>query len=255
MDQRTVLAAVGAGAFLLFLFALFPARVAIAWFAPEGTRVAGPAGTLWNGSATAISVGNVRLGATSWRMAPSRLLLGRLAGEVHTQAGEADASGTLAIGFSGTMSCAACRFEGPASTLQAFVPGVGALGGHLQLDIEALELREHWPVSAIATAKLSRMPIGMPGAVPGPAAATGDFTATLSADPVPESGELLVDVADAGGPLQLTGSLRITPPGNYEFAGRAKARADASPDLVNALRVLGRQASDGSTEIAASGSF
>jgi len=255
MDQRTVLAAVGAGAFLLFLFALFPARVAVAWFAPEGSSVAGPSGTLWNGSATAIGIGNVRLGATTWRVAPSRLLLGRLAGEVHTQAGEAEASGTLAFGFSGGMSCAECRYEGPTSTLQAIVPGVRALGGYLQLDIETLDLRERWPVSAVATAKLSRVPIAMPGAPAGRAMPMGDFTGTVRADPVPENGEIVVDVADAGGPLQLTGTLRITPPGNYEFAGRAKARAEASPDIVNALRVLGQQASDGSTEITASGSF
>jgi hypothetical protein len=53
----------------------------------------------------------------------------------------------------------------------------------------------------------------------------------------------------------MTARLTVTKPGNYEFSGRAKARPDASPDMVNALKVLGPKGSDGSTELAMSGSF
>jgi general secretion pathway protein N len=255
MQRSHWLIVTGAGAFLLFLLALLPARVALGWLLPETSRIAGAYGTLWTGSLAAAEIGTLRLGGTRWRLSPWALFTGRLAGDVETSIGEADAGGAVSIGVGGRLSCTGCRYEGPIAALRTLIPVAQTLGGNVRLDLQALDVREGWPRRIQATAALSGVPIVAAGAVSGPQAPRGDFEASVSADPVPEDGTLTVAVKDAGGPLRLEGALRVKPPGAYEFAGRAQARADAPPEFVNALSLLGPRGPDGSTEISVAGSF
>jgi general secretion pathway protein N len=255
MTRRNLLIAAGAAAFLVFVVAFLPASAAARWLAPDGARFTGVSGTLWRGSARAAEIGSLRLGETRWSLSPPALLLGRLSADVETRIGEAAASGSVSVGLSGGLTCTACRIEGNAAGLRGLFPALRSFNGQVLLELPVLELRDNWPVRAVGSARVSRVPIAMAGAPPGPATPYGDFEATLDADPVPEDGVLLVAVKDTGGPLQLTADLRVSPPGKYEFAGRARARANAPADLVNALNILGPKAADGTTELAASGSF
>jgi hypothetical protein len=255
MQRSHGLIVAGIAAFLLFLVAQLPARVAVGWLAPEPSRITGATGTLWRGSMTSADMGALRLGATRWTLSPWALFALRLSGDVETSIGAAEAGGAVSMGVGGRMSCTGCRYEGPVATLRALVPVAQTLDGILRLDLQTLDVRDGWPRRILANATLSGVPIVGAGAVPGPQTPRGDFEASVSADPVPEDGTLIVAVKDAGGPLRLEGDLRVKPPGLYEFAGRAQARADAPAEFVNALSLLGPRGPDGSTEISVAGSF
>ncbi len=255
MKRRNGLISAGAAAFLVSFVAGTPASAVVGWIGPDDARLSGVTGTLWRGSALAAKVGRVRLGPTRWSLSPLRLLLGQISAEVESRIGGGDASGSLAVGLSGELSCTACKYDGPAASLRPIFPALKALDGSLQLELANLELRDNWPVRAVGTAKLSKVALALAGAQADSVAPTADFEATLSADPVPDDGVIEVAIRDAGGPLQLNARLTVTPPGSYEFSGRLKARANAPPELASALTMLGPKTGDGGTELTVSGTF
>lgn len=255
VSSPRLLALAGAAAFLLTLIGNVPAGVALGALAGDRLQLTGPAGTLWNGRAAAVQAGGLRLGATSWDLSVLALLTGRLAADVTTRIGDGDLTGAVSVGLSGAMACTDCRYEGPLAGLRGVLPALRTLDGRATVEFTALELRDGWPTRAVGTAKLTRVPMTTPGAPPRAGAPTADFEATVNADPVPADGLVEVAVQDAGGPVEFTARLAVTPPGNYEMSGRAKARPGAPADMTNALAVLGPRAADGSTELSMSGSF
>jgi hypothetical protein len=255
MTRNRVLALAGTAAFALGLLAGLPAATALGWIGGERVRGTGIAGTLWRGSAATLETGNVRLGATRWRLSPLRLLTGRLVADVETRLGDGELRGGIAVGMSGAFACAGCSYEGPVSGLRGAMPALGPLDGRARIDVQALDIADGWPTRAVGNVRLSGVPITVPGAPPRRGMPTADFDAAVNADPVPADGLIEVAVQDAGGPVEFTARLSVTPPGNYELAGRAKARPDAPAEMVNALAVLGPRAGDGSTELSMSGSF
>lgn len=255
MARSRILVLAGAIAFVLALVATVPAATALAWLGGERLRASGAMGTLWSGSAAALEIGAVRLGETRWDVTVTRLLLGRLAADVETRIGDGEFRGSLSAGPAGGLACAGCTYDGPVASLRAVLPSLGRLDGRARLEIATLELADGWPTRAVGTLKLTDVPITVPGAPPRPGAPSASFDATVEADPVPEGGLIEVAVQDAGGPVEFGARLAVTPPGNYELAGRAKPRADAPQDMINALAMLGPRGPDGSTELSMSGSF
>jgi general secretion pathway protein N len=254
MTRSARLVAAGLTTFLIFLIAGIPAAVGIAWLAPESLRLSGVSGSLWRGSAAGADIGRLRLGETHWALSPFSLLLGRLAGDMNTKIGDGAASGSVAIGLSGTVRCTECQYEGPVAGLRTLVPAMRTLDGSINVEIAALEISDRWPVRVVGTARLSNVPIRVRGQSAGNSP-VATFEATVGADPVPAGGLIEATVRDAGGPLELAARLSVRPPGDFEFSGRAKARHDAPAEVVNALAVLGPKGSDGSTELGISGSF
>lgn len=254
MRRRNGLIIAGILSFFVFALAQVPAEAVARWFAPDTFKLNGVSGTLWEGTAASIQSGRMRLGATAWNMSPLALLLGQLSGDVESQLSDGTLHGSVSFGLSGDISCTGCSYSGSVAGLQPLIPALRTLSGNLQLEIATLEIKDKWPRRAVGSVKLANVPLGAPGqrATFGPAAS---FEATVSADPVPEAGVIEATVQDAGGPLQLAGRIVLKPPGNFEFTGRAKARGNASPDVVNLLAALGPKAADGSTQITIAGSL
>lgn len=255
MDRRAILAAAGGAAFLLALVAEFPAAAALRWLAPEGMRASGVTGTLWNGAAVGAEIGPLRLGATEWTLFAPALLAGRASGTLSTHLGDATFSGGVSLGTAGRFGCSGCEYDGSLASLRPLVPALKMLDGRASIRLEALEIRDRWPTRIVGTAKLTGVPLAMRPGQAGTRAPSANFEATVGADPVPEGGLIEAAITDAGGPVEMTARLKMSPPGSYEFAGRAKARAEAPPEIVNALNLLGPKGSDGSTEIAMTGSL
>ena len=62
-------------------------------------------------------------------------------------------------------------------------------------------------------------------------------------------------LSDAGGPLEIAGTVTFTPPRSYELTGKAKPRPEAPPELRNALQMLGPATPDGAHDLSVAGSF
>lgn len=253
-SSRTLLAAAVA-AFLAGLVTRIPADAALNWLAPDAVRASGVSGTLWNGSAASVQAASVRLGETSWRVSALPLLLGRLSADLETRVGEGTASGTVGLRPGGSITCSACRYEGPVSALRTAFPALGALEGRLEVSLATLRVVEGWPAAAVGEARVSGVPFAVPGATPSPGAPRGTLTASVDADPVPEGGIIEIAVQDAEGPVELSARITLTPPGNFELAGKARARPNAPPEVGKALAAMGRPGPDGATELGIAGTF
>ncbi|MGB5622319.1 MAG: type II secretion system protein N, partial [Gammaproteobacteria bacterium] len=77
MRKPLLLVAFGAILLLLFLLISWPARVAVGWLLPENVVLSGLRGTIWQGTATQLSIDNHPIGALSWDARPFSLLSGR----------------------------------------------------------------------------------------------------------------------------------------------------------------------------------
>ncbi len=254
MTRPAWLVVAGVSAFLLFLVSSVPASVGLRWFAPATLRMNGVSGTLWHGAATSADIGKVHLGETAWSLSPLALVTGRLGGDVQTRIGDGNVRGDVAVNRAGDLRCTACSYEGPIASLRPVIPALRSVEGQLNLQVAAIEVRDKWPTRAVGTATLTDVPIAAAGQ-PRRDLPVATIAATVKADPVSDDGLIAVSVQDGGGPLELNAQLKLTPPGAFEFAGRVKARADAPPELVNALAALGPRGQDGSTEIGLSGTF
>lgn len=252
MTRPVRLLVAGIAAFFVALVAGLPASAAIGWLAPDAVRTNGVAGTLWQGSALAISVGNLRLGETRWAISPLNLLLGQLAGSVTARLGDGTAKGDVSVGISGTFACIACSFEGRVANLRSLIPALNAIDGQIEIEIEAVEIRDAWPTRLVGVASLSDVPLGPTGGTNIP---PGSFLVSVNSDPVADDGSIEATIEDAGGPVEVSARLAVAPPGTFTFAGRAKGRPDAPAAVVNALGMLGPKGSDGATQLSLSGTF
>jgi len=255
VQRQHWLVAAGAGAFVATALLGLPAAVAVDWLAPEALQVTDVRGSLWKGSASTVQAGRLRLGPTTWTLSPLALLRGRVGGFVETRLADAQISGDLSVGSGTSIDCENCRYAGSLASLYGVAPALRNLSGSATIELASLAVRDGWPTEAIGTVRIAGVPITAPGVPPDPGAPSGEFEATVNSKPVPEDGLIEFLIQDGGGPLELTGQLSLRPPGNYELAGRARARADAPPDIVNSLNFLGPKAADGSTEISMSGSL
>lgn len=104
MPRIRLLAGAGLVALLLSLVGLIPAHVALAIFGVPADTVSGVSGTVWRGSFQRLTINNVVLGPVSWQARPSRLLLGRLAGDVEATLPDGFLNTGVAVSLGGSLS-------------------------------------------------------------------------------------------------------------------------------------------------------
>ncbi len=250
MRQNRLLAGAGLTALVFSLLTMFPARVAISLLGVPGTSVTGLSGTIWDGSVQHLSLGGFALGPVRWQVKPSRLFLGQLA---------ADVSATLPDGFLNTTAALSLGGGLAASNLEAaaplgwLAPAMGDASSQLTARFDRVVIRKGRVETAIGSLQLAGvvLPIPTAGAQPGP----GTYQVTFNADNLGPTDLLTGVLKDAGGPLEIAGSVKITPPRSYEVTGSAKPRPDAPPELRNALQMLGPATPDGGHALSLAGSF
>src|SRR5262245_52384224 len=147
--------AIGVGLYLAFTVAMFPAGVALRWFAPQGVTFAGVAGTLWSGSAATCSVGSFTLTALRWRLRPTSLFLGRVSANVDARIPDGFVRGDVIASAS---SVRLSNFQAATSlpALEGVLP-VRGLRGQASVALESLVLEDGWPTAAIGQLKLGKL--------------------------------------------------------------------------------------------------
>jgi general secretion pathway protein N len=205
--------------FVVTLLARLPAA-ALVPLLPAGVSCQMPGGTVWHGSCAQLRDGSFDLSGFSWRLHPAPLLQLRLSAELtsddprvagHTQVeitrdGQIPLQGGLALfprGLAGTVQIAVDAARLQHEQLLA-----------LQGSIRVLQLR-----SESQSADLGSFELVFPPAPPGS----------------PIEGQL----RDLGGPLSVSGQLRLMGAGGYDLSGSVAAREQASPELLQALELLG----------------
>jgi len=244
LKHWTLLLSLALAAYLLFALISFPARVAVAWFAPGQVQLAGLQGTLWSGQAALGALGGLPLSELTWDLKPTRLLFGRLAADVATRLADGFVEGSVSVTPS-RLVVTDLRGTTRLSSLQQLLP-LGGVDGLVTWQMERLEVIDQWPVRAIGrlrVASLSAVPFGVDN--------LGDYQVDF-ADA--QAGEGVAGIIkDTGGPLSVAGNLALAADRSYQLSGRVTARPGASEALVNGLTLLGNPGADGSRRFEYSG--
>ncbi len=244
MFSRRLLVAAAAATFLIGIVVLFPARLAVAWFAPSDLRVSGIEGTVWQGRAAAASAAGVYVSPLRWQFRPLALLGGRVGYHVEAGLPGGEVTGDLAVAPTGTLRIGDLEASLRLSDIGRLLP-VAQAQGRLRADLEDAIFRDGWPtrlVGIVSVEDLVYLPAG--------SNSLGSYRVEFLPS---DDGELRGVLADGGGPLEVAGELRLTAERAYELRGQVRARPEAPAPLTNSLRFLGSPDPAGMREFSLAG--
>ena len=240
VSRKTIIAGVVFAAALLLVS--FPARLAFGLFAPQGVTGFGIGGTIWQGNARIISINGQQFRNTEWDIAVFRLLLGQLGGDFKTRwaGGFLEGSGTISIG--GTLELTDTVGSFNAASLEPLL-GIPQVGGQVSMQVSQFEAHDNWPYKLIGTVEIRNFSSPLMGA--GAADVIGNIALDFDTATETNSDTITGKLTDVGGPLEIKGTLLLTPPGNYNLKARIKARPNAPEALYKNLEFLGQPEADG----------
>lgn len=233
MPSRFSWIALGLGAYVAFAISMFPAATAYRWFAPDSVRLAGVDGTVWSGSAAIGSSGDIGFHDLEWRLQPWRLLLAQVGGQIQARL----ADGFLTTNVDAGLTRVAFRdlqVSTSLAGLQDLLP-IGGIEGLMSADFSMLRLEDDWPVEAIGEVRVGQLavpPLMSPG---GSLIELGNFRVQFSASQPPD---LVGAFEDQGGPLEVSGVVRVSPNRSYVIEGRARTRSEAPQELRQGLEIM-----------------
>ena len=242
--------ALGLLAYIAFTLALFPAPAAHRWFAPAGLQLAGIEGTVWSGRATLGSVGGLGFHDIAWELYPWSVLFANVSGRVQARFAGGFVQTGIRVG-PGRTSLTGLRAAAPLATLATVLP-IRGTQGQASIEFAEIVLRAGWPVDAVGELRLGA--VAVPPLMPvGGLIELGNYTVSFGAT----AGEGLAGAfTDAGGPLEVTGSLRLNPNRDYLIEGAVRARPGADAALVQGLEFMtGEPDSAGMRQFSLAGSL
>jgi general secretion pathway protein N len=232
MSRAAWITAAAAVAFLIMLIANFPARWA-GRFLPRGTACAQLSGTLWSGSCAGLVAEGTPLGDLSWAAHPLGLLAGKLSLSLSLTVPSGTVSSDVKLGPTGSITAENVRATLPLSrALFAQLPA--NVQGLVHIDLASL----HWDGRRVTALRGSVEVHGLEAQ----GETLGDYRVSFPQDAHESSGagdEPTGRVEDLGGPLSVQGSLRLTREPGFVLDTLVAPRANAPPDVVQALRFLG----------------
>lgn len=231
MKQLWPLAALGIVAYLVFALVTLPASVLTSRLVPHGIVAAGVDGTVWNGRAQVLQAGNTHLGSVTWKLHAASLFLARLQADVRLTRVDGFAQTNLTAGTSGRIDLSQLTASLP---LSALPPGAtpGGWDGTIDLKLPELSVEQGWPTRIEGTIEIRDLT--------GPARRPANMGSYKVTFPAAQTGkELAGALTDLGGPLQITGSLRLKPDRSYLIEGLVATRPDAPKAISDSLQYLG----------------
>lgn len=230
-----VLVAAGVITALVGLAATFPARLALAWFAPPAVQAWGVEGSIWEGRAAELAFQDRSLGALSWQIRVGRLLALQPAWELDLRRDRGFAQATA--GFSllkdrQQVSDLDAALE-LATLPRAIVPE--GVAGQLRISLETLEIENGWPARVVGRAAVAELEL------PGVILALGPFEFQFPDQPGPPEGL----IRSVGGPLSVDGQVTLPAPGQWRFSAELAPGEDPPPELVEGLAFVGEDLGNG----------
>ncbi len=237
--RPAVLAALGLAAYLAFLAATVPASFVASRIAVPGVHIEDAEGTIWNGHAhvsIASGASTLELDHVTWRLAPARLLAGRLAWRVEAASPALSAQGEIERGFT-VLELRDVDALGDAAALAPLVPlaatwrpegGVHVSAARIAWDGRDVrgEARIEWKRAGIALSTVHPL---------------GSYRVEARA----AGGPAEFQVVTEEGPLRIAGRGTFDAPGRFAFSGDARAEGPAAAALQPLLDLLGPRRADG----------
>lgn len=239
----------GLVAFLIFVLARAPADRILGLakpYLPDDVALYGVGGSLWEGSATAVEAGGIRLHGLSWEVYPAALLTGDVHLALTVEDRHLELEARLERAFDGTLAVTIPRgrlaipplqeqspWRNPRAEGEIYLRDVqGTLSGGA---LQAAEGRITWREAAVTVARRAEL---------------GDLEIALE---TPEGGGTRGTVTELGdGPLEADGTVSLSPEGRWSVDA-VVAATDPEGVLGRSLSMMAEEETDGGHRLRHSG--
>jgi hypothetical protein len=232
--------------FLATVVVRFPARWALG-LAPQGISCEIATGSAWQGSCLGLQAGGLHVDAFDWQLHPLALLRARLAASVQARDARINARGDVELGTGGRIAVHAFSATFPLEATPLPILPRGWLG-RAQVELDSALLTNGRPSALAGTIALRSL------RQLSPPLEFGNYTLRF-ATPPDADGRQRGELADAGGPLAINGTVTLGKGGQYEVEGMAAAREGAAPELARMLELLGPADDAGRRPFSVAGTF
>lgn len=234
----------GAIAYVVSVLFMFPAAPVLQRIEPnlQPIKLSGVDGKLFRGSVARINYDDdvfpVELTEANWKLLPRKLLAAAVGVNFDFKAYGGLGDGDFERKLNGDMRLSDVRFTGPAKGLEALLPlPVASFAGQFALQVEVAELENNLLTEMVAKLDWSNAVLETPIAL---------FAGTVSIDIQPVDAQThRAAVTVSGGEVDVQGSVDVKQNGDFVTDFMVKPEASASPDVINALRGLGRPDNQG----------
>lgn len=223
-------------AYLLFLLAGLPAQLAIERIdIPEGLKLTNPQGSAWSGQA-ALSDSRGPLGDVRWQLDILPLLIGRLGANMQFDGPLGKARAHVWVNES-ELDISELDLTLDVLAITSRPPGLAPTRGQLTGRIDHAHADATGITLVEGQLRLQQAALTFPGELE-----LGDFTVDFTT-----TGKIVTGtITSSEEPLSARGQFRLTQGSRYQLNVTLRPHPDADPALVNALRLAGRPATDGS---------
>ncbi len=260
MTPRTGwLLALGVLALLAFALATLPAGVAAGTLRKAGIEADAFSGSLWSGRATAMSWRGAAVGDAEWKIAPARLLTGRIAGHARLTRTDGSVESDFDLSLTGRdVKLRMIRLELPLAALNALPLGMPkGWQGRVTGSFDAIDLQQGWPTTLMGSLDLDELVAPPPRSAP-----VGSFHAVFPAvQPkaslsVPQDpSNLTAQVKDKNGPFSVEAQLTLSRARSFAFEGTLAPRGPVPPAMEHSLQLLGPADATGRREFSVGGTL
>lgn len=190
-------------------------------------------GSIWSGHLSGLAWQNYAIGDLSWTIKPLPLLLARLSVKAQLRDEDASLNGHISLFPDRRLQLRDLRALLPAARLMTYNRSLPvALDGTLNARIDEGHLQAN-ETSALRGALVwnkAQIIFGSPLDL-------GDLRLELEPD---DAGGTRGTLSDAGGPLEIHGSIHLDKQWNYRLQAQLRARPSADPALAETLKLMGR---------------
>ena len=218
----------GVLALIVGLIAMFPARVAVHWFAPAEVSIGGLQGTAWAGTAKQASVSGLSVRDIQWDLNPLRLFTGELSYTIVATPVSGFFESDISIGFGDTISLTNLTAAVPLN-LFANASGVPGLRGNASVTFERLTIVGGLAVAADGIVKIADLVIPIVGR---------DSLGGYQAEFFTQNNGIAASIEDTDGVLDLAGSLQIRTDRSFEFIAQVAAKPETPQSIRQQLQFL-----------------
>ncbi len=260
MTKRTGwLIALGGLALLAFALVTLPAGIAAGPLRKAGIEAGAFGGSLWSGRATALSWRGAAVGDAEWKIAPARLLTGRIAGHVKLTRADGAVETDFDLSFSGRdVKLRTTRLELPLAALDALPLGMPkGWQGRATGRFAAIDLQQGWPTTLTGSLDLDGLVAPPPRNAP-----MGSFHAVFPASkPQPslsvpqDPSNLTAQVKDTDGPYSVDAQLTLSRARNFALEGTLAPRGPVPPAMDRSLQLLGPADATGRRQFSVGGTL
>ncbi|MEM7279445.1 MAG: type II secretion system protein N [Pseudomonadota bacterium] len=212
------------------LVAKMPARMITERISAPGLSINDVSGTIWNGRIRQLVINNEPVAPVSWKLEPSSLFGGGLAGQFAISPPDSSIRGAMYASFDGSLELSDVQIQG---SLREIASGssLGPVAGSIDGTIAKARLADERLQSLLGKASIFGLRYPAEGGM-----ILGDFKVDCPENSGPQ---IVCEIRDIQSPLELDATITLDGTA-YALKGTVRAKRNAPANLTQSLQFLGR---------------